>query len=73
VLDNNKKEVLQVLDAINHAGMSVELNLSGLFRPINDFYPSLDIIELIVEKGIPIVVGSDAHKPERWGCISMNC
>jgi len=67
VLDNNRKEVVQVLDAAAHAKMSIELNLSGLFKPINDLYPSLDILELIVEKGIPIVMGSDAHTPEQVG------
>ncbi len=67
IIDNNKRELIQVLDAVNQAGMSIEFNLSGLFRPINDFYPSLDILEMIVGKGIPIVMGSDAHKPEHVG------
>ena len=67
VLDNVGREVGMVLDAVAQAEMCVELNISGLFKPINDLYPSLDILELIVQKGIPIVIGSDAHQPEQVG------
>ena len=67
VLKTNQNEVKQVLDAASQEGMSIELNLSGLWKPINDLYPSLDILQMVVAKGIPIVMSSDAHSPEYVG------
>ncbi|UCH95907.1 MAG: histidinol-phosphatase HisJ [Candidatus Aminicenantes bacterium] len=67
VVRNNQNEVKQVLEAASQAGMSIELNVSGLWKPINDIYPSLEILEMVVAKGLPIVMGSDAHKPEYVG------
>jgi histidinol-phosphatase (PHP family) len=67
VLSTNQPEVKQVLDAVGQEGMSIELNVSGLWKPINDLYPSLDILEMVVAKGIPIVMSSDAHQPEYVG------
>lgn len=67
VIDTNHREVKQVLDAAHQAGMSIELNVSGLWKPINDIYPSLEILEMVAQKGVPIVMASDAHQPEHVG------
>ncbi len=67
LLSTNQIEVKQVLDAVSQQNMSIEVNLSGLWKPINDLYPSLDILEMVVAKGIPIVMSSDAHSPEYVG------
>jgi len=67
VLATNADDVNRALEAIKYAGMSVELNASGLRKHINDTYPSMDILKLINEKEIPIVLSSDAHKPEDVG------
>jgi histidinol-phosphatase (PHP family) len=67
LLNNNPNEVRQVLDAVSQQNMSIEVNLSGLWKPINDLYPSLDILEMVVAKGIPLVMSSDAHSPEYVG------
>jgi histidinol-phosphatase (PHP family) len=67
LLSTNQNEVKQVLDAVSQQNMSIEVNLSGLWKPINDLYPSLDILEMVVAKGIPIVMSSDAHSPEYVG------
>ena len=67
VLNYSRKEVTEVLEAVRKAGMSIELNTSGIRRPINDLYPSLEILELIIEQKIPIVFSSDAHQPEYVG------
>lgn len=66
-LKNSGKEVKELLDTISKAGMSIELNTSGIRRPINDVYPSLEILEMALEKKIPVVLSSDAHKPEHVG------
>lgn len=67
VLRSNFKDVDRTLDNIKRTGMTVEFNASGLRKPVNDTYPSMGIIELIVERGIPLVLASDAHKPEHVG------
>lgn len=67
VLKTNQNEVKQVLEATIQEDMSIELNFSGLWKPINDLYPCLDILEMVVAKDIPIVMSSDAHSPEYVG------
>lgn len=52
------------LDAVAAAGMGVEINTSGLRRPVGEIYPSLPVLQLMHERGIPICFGSDAHRPE---------
>ena len=67
LLSTNQNEVKQVLEAAASENMSIELNVSGLWKPINDLYPCLEILEMIVAKGLPIVMSSDAHQPEYVG------
>jgi histidinol-phosphatase (PHP family) len=67
VLDTNREQVEQALDAINAAGMSLELNTSGWRKFIEETYPAPEILDIVVDKEIPIVLSSDAHKPEQVG------
>lgn len=55
------------LDAIAESGMAVELNTGGLRKPVGEIYPSLAVLGMIRERGIPIVFGSDAHAPSEVG------
>lgn len=50
-----------------HQGMVVEINSSGLRRPVGEIYPAPSIIRLLKEYDVPIVFGSDAHRPEETG------
>jgi histidinol-phosphatase (PHP family) len=56
--------VQPVLDRIARAGMGIELNTSGLRKPVGEIYPSPLIISMAFEREIPICFGSDAHSPE---------
>ncbi|MGE5342024.1 MAG: histidinol-phosphatase HisJ [Candidatus Omnitrophota bacterium] len=67
VLTTNRPDVERVIQAASDAGMSLELNTSGLRKQINETYPTLEIIGMAAEKDIPIVFSSDAHKPEHVG------
>jgi histidinol-phosphatase (PHP family) len=61
-------EIVQpALDRIAAAGMGIELNTSGLIRPCKEIYPSLLILVMARERGIPISFGSDAHGPADVG------
>ncbi|MBW1734290.1 MAG: histidinol-phosphatase HisJ family protein [Deltaproteobacteria bacterium] len=62
-----KEMVRPVLDLIAENGMGVELNTSGLRKPVKEIYPSPLILSMALERNIPICFGSDAHSPEDVG------
>ncbi|MNI80949.1 Histidinol-phosphatase [compost metagenome] len=53
----------QALSAVKAAGIAMELNASGLSKPVAEMFPSRRILETAVQMGIPLTVGSDAHDP----------
>jgi histidinol-phosphatase (PHP family) len=55
------------LDRIAKAGMGIEVNASGLRKPIGEAYPSLLLLSLARDREIPICFGSDAHRPGEVG------
>ncbi len=57
----------QALDAVHRAGMSLDVNTSGLRRPAKEIYPSRRFLELAREVGVGVTLGSDAHKPGEVG------
>jgi histidinol-phosphatase (PHP family) len=59
--------VLEALEAVAAASMSVEINLSGYDHPVAAPYPSPWIVAECIHRGIPIVLSSDAHRPENIG------
>jgi histidinol-phosphatase (PHP family) len=60
----------EALLAIKKADMVLELNMSGFRKPIAEPYPSLSLLKVAFNLGIPITFGSDAHKPEQVGLFS---
>ena len=66
--EKDLKEMVQpVLDRVAEAGMGMELNTSGLRKPVGEIYPSALIVSLARERDIPICFGSDAHNPQDVG------
>lgn len=55
------------LKEIKKSNMVIEVNAAGLRKPINEIYPSKDILELVYELDIPITLSSDAHSVEQIG------
>lgn len=55
------------LDAVAKAGMAIEINTSGLRRPVHEIYPSPQILSQARARNIPILFGSDAHRPQDVG------
>ncbi len=51
--------------AIKKADLVVELNMSGLRKPVNEPYPSPLLLEELSSLDIPITFGSDAHSPRQ--------
>jgi len=57
----------KAIKEIKKADMVVEINAAGYRKPVQEAYPSNDIIEMLAEHNIPITFSSDAHKPEQVG------
>ncbi|MBN2300986.1 MAG: histidinol-phosphatase HisJ family protein, partial [Lentisphaerae bacterium] len=55
------------LDKVAKAGMGIEINTSGLRKPVREIYPSPGILKLAYQRNIPISFASDAHTPEDVG------
>jgi histidinol-phosphatase (PHP family) len=55
------------LDAITAAEMTLELNAAGWRKPVAEAYPSLDLLRMAFDRGIPITFSSDAHHPDQVG------
>ncbi len=45
-------------------GTAVEINTSGLLKPVGEMYPSDEIIKILFEKNVPVTTGSDCHSPD---------
>lgn len=58
------QKVLTVLDHIESSEMVVEINTSGFRKFIGEPYPSNEIISELINREIPLTLGSDAHTPE---------
>ncbi len=58
-------EVLQTLEIMRDTGCLVEVNTRGMYRGNkNEPYPSLWILKEMAKMNIPVVLNSDAHKPQ---------
>ena len=57
--------VRHTLDRIAQSGVAMELNTSGLNKKCKEFLPGPAILAEMQTRNIPVVLGSDAHQPER--------
>ncbi len=53
----------ETLDLIKSADMTIEISTAGWRKPVQEIYPSEEIIKQIKQKNIPITIASDAHAP----------
>lgn len=57
--------IQKMLDRIAATGVAMELNTSGVLKVIKEMNPAPEILREISARGIPVVIGADAHVPER--------
>lgn len=62
-----EQHLLPMLDAVAASRMAIEINTSGYTHPAGEAYPSLDLLRAANKRNIPIVFGSDAHRPADVG------
>jgi histidinol-phosphatase (PHP family) len=55
------------LDFIAARGLCIELSTAGWRKPVNELYPSDEIIQLAIAKGIRFTTASDAHSHVQLG------
>lgn len=60
-------EIEKTAALFKKVGVAVEINTSGLRKPVREIYPALEILKVYRRYEIPIVFGSDAHAPEEVG------
>jgi histidinol-phosphatase (PHP family) len=53
--------VSETLEFIAARGLAIELSTAGWRKPVNELYPSDEIIQLAMARGIPFTTASDAH------------
>lgn len=58
-------DILRSLDRIAATGVAMELNTSGLNKTIREMNPFPGMLSAMRERGIPVVIGADAHTPTR--------
>ena len=51
----------ETFDFIAARGLAIELSTAGWRKPVNELYPSDELIRLALEKRIPFTAASDAH------------
>lgn len=59
--------IYNALDRIAAAGTAMELNTSGVNKAFPEMNPGLTMLKAMRERNIPVVIGGDAHQPERVG------
>jgi histidinol-phosphatase (PHP family) len=57
-------EIMKTLELIKARDITIEVNTGGLRKPCKEQYPSEQIIKEMNSLDIPILLGSDAHKPK---------
>jgi histidinol-phosphatase (PHP family) len=57
----------ETLDFIRSRNLAIELSTAGWRKPVNELYPSDQIIQLAMAKGIPFTTASDAHSHAQLG------
>ncbi|NVM44840.1 MAG: histidinol-phosphatase [Candidatus Lokiarchaeota archaeon] len=61
------QKLLDLLDKIKNKGMAIEINTSGILKGLGSQHPHDEIVKEMIQRDIPLLLGSDAHKPDYVG------
>jgi len=62
-MEKINKLILEIFSAASGNNMAMELNTSGLRKPVREIYPSPEILKLAHKCNLMITLGSDSHAP----------
>jgi len=65
-VDSCWEEKMAVVEALQHCNLPTEINTKGLRRS-HDFHPEQKLLNLIMQRNIPLIISDDAHRPEELG------
>jgi histidinol-phosphatase (PHP family) len=57
----------ETADAIDAAGICIEVSAAGLHKPVGEPYPDPPLLGACRTRGVPITLASDAHVPQQVG------
>jgi histidinol-phosphatase (PHP family) len=57
----------ETADAIEAAGLCVEVSSAGLRKPVGELYPDRELLRACRERGVPVTLASDAHVADDVG------
>ncbi len=60
-------DIATALDRIAATGVAMELNTSGINKVYPEMNPGPEMLAMMLERDIPVVIGSDSHVPTRVG------
>ncbi len=60
-------EIEETARVFKKSGVTIEINTSGLRKPVREIYPSLDALKIYRKAGVPITFSSDSHDPRDVG------
>jgi histidinol-phosphatase (PHP family) len=60
-------EIRKTAKVFKETRVAIEINTSGLRKPVGEMYPSPDALRIYHEEGVPLTFGSDAHDPKDVG------
>ncbi len=66
-MDGINRIIAKIFAVASDNGTAIEINSSGLRKPVAEIYPSLEILRMAKNAGVRITFGSDAHRSEDVG------
>ena len=57
----------RIVPMIKKSGITVEMSTAGLRKPVGELYPAPELMERLVRAKIPMMINSDAHRPDHVG------
>lgn len=57
------RDINETLKIIKDNDLVLDVNTSGLRKPVKEIHPSEKILQQALEYNIPVILGSDAHQP----------
>lgn len=63
--DRIQPDIARMLDRVAATGVAMELNTSGVNKALPEMNPGTAMLTMMHERGIPVVIGADAHVPHR--------
>jgi len=56
-------EIKATAQVFKETGIAIEINTSGLRKPIGEIFPALNCLKIYRQANVPLIFGSDAHNP----------